>query len=302
MASVPVPTAQSRGVRMTTQAIDVIRYLLRHKKLASGLGMLVFLVLFWLIGSAFVNLANAQPLSAPTSLSPSLHYPFGTDVHGRDLFAAVIEGIPLTLRIGFIAGGVGLGIGICLGFVSGYFGGPIDSAIKFPVDVLLAVPAFAVLVVVAASIQGSISVDLMGLILASLAWMAPTRVIRSQVLTLRQRMFIRVSRLSGASHVQIMVREILPNMAPFLGATLVNAVTLSILASIGLAALGLGPQSDPTMGMIIYYAIQFAATINGMWWWWGPPVLVVMIVFVGLLLISAGLDEITNPRLRTTDE
>jgi peptide/nickel transport system permease protein len=96
----------------------------------------------------------------------------------------------------------------------------------------------------------------------------------------------------------IITREIMPNLLPYLAASFVGAVASAILASIGLEALGLGPQNEPTIGMTIYWAIYFNALLRGLWWWWIPPIVLVVILFIGLYLMSAGLDEIANPRLR----
>ncbi len=166
------------------------------------------------------------------------------------------------------------------------------------VDTLLTVPALLVLIIIAASIKGVISVTIMGLVIASLAWMNPTRTIRAQVLTLRERGYIDLARLSGMSTFKVIVSEMLPNLLPYLAAGFVGAVSSAVLASIGLEALGLGPQNEPTVGMTIYWALLFNALLRGMWWWWLPPILVVVILFLGLLLLSAGLDEIANPRHR----
>src|SRR5438093_337659 len=138
---------------------------------------------------------------------------------------------------------------------------------------------------------GPLIVDVMALVIASVAWRQPTRTVRSQVLTLRERAYVQVARLSGVNTFGIIVKEILPNMLPYLAASFVGAVGYAILASIGLEALGLGPQNDPTIGMTIYWAIHFNALLRGMWWWWIPPILVVVTLFIGLFLLTAGLDE-----------
>ena len=223
--------------------------------------------------------------------------PFGSDLHGRNLFAAMIKGIPMTLYVGFLAGSIGLGIGIFLGFLSGYIGGKFDTAIRIVTDSLMTIPSIAVMVVLAISIEENITLNQMALVISSLSWMGPTRVIRAQVLTLKQRPFIEVSRLSGMNTFEIIFQEILPNMLPFLAASFTGAVTGSILASVGLEAIGLGPMAEPTMGMTLYWAITFSAMIAGMWWWWLPPIIIIIIIFCGLYLIAAGLDKIANPRL-----
>jgi peptide/nickel transport system permease protein len=260
--------------------------------------MMFALVLFWGLGSVLVDLSSARPLSAEPELSPSWEYPLGTDTSGRNLLAAIIIGTPITLKIGLIAAAIGIAIGIVLGFSAGYFGGPVDTVIRGVTDTILPIPALAVLVVIASVLTRALTPDLMALIVASLAWMSPTRTIRAQVLTMRERAYVEVARLCGLGGPEIVVRELVPNLLPYLGASFVSAVGGSILAAIGLEALGLGPQNEPTMGMTIFWANYYGAIIRGMWWWWGPPIFVIVFLFVGLFLISAGLDEVANPRLR----
>lgn len=209
-----------------------------------------------------------------------------------------MAGLPLTLRIGFIAGIVGLSMGIVLGLLAGYRRGVFDVVIRMVVDTLLTVPGLLVLIIIADSIKGVISINAMALIVASLAWMQPTRTIRSQVLTLRERAYVQVARLNGVSTLNIILRELLPNLLPYIAASFVGAVGSAVLATIGLEALGLGPQDAPDIGMTIYWAITFNALLRGLWWWWLTPIVAVMLLFIGLFLVSAGLDEIANPRLR----
>ena len=98
--------------------------------------------------------------------------------------------------------------------------------------------------------------------------------------------------------MEIVVRELLPNLLPYLAASFVAAVASAVLASIGLEALGLGPQNEPTLGMTIYWCIYYASLLRGMWWWWVPPVAVIVLIFIGLFLVSMGLDRVANPRLQ----
>jgi peptide/nickel transport system permease protein len=155
-----------------------------------------------------------------------------------------------------------------------------------------------VLIIIAISIRGGLTVDQMALVVASLAWLNPTRTIRSQVLTLRERGYVEIARLSGMSGPEIIVKELMPNLLPYLAATLVNAVSSAILASIGLEVLGLGPVDSPTLGMTLYWVNYNAALINGWWWWWLAPVVIIIMVFLGLFFLTTGLDEWANPRLR----
>lgn len=277
---------------------SVLAYLSRNPNLLVGSVMLLGLILIGVLGPLVVDVRDAQATSVIPTQPPSAENLLGTDDQGRDLMAVMVAGLPLTLRVGLLAGAVGLGIGIVLGLVAGYKGGWIDAAISMLVDIVMTIPGLLVLIVIAASIKSFISIEIMALVVASLAWARPTRTIRSQVLTLRERGYIQVARLSGMNTFEIVMRELLPNLLPFLAASFVAAVASAILASIGLEVLGLGPQNDPTVGQTIYWAIQFNALLRGLWWWWLPPILVVVVLFLGLFLIASGFDEIANPRRR----
>jgi peptide/nickel transport system permease protein len=282
-----------------SRAHEVLGYCQRNPQLIAGLLMIAALVLFWSLGPLFVDVKTARPLSAQPELEPSLAYPLGTDTAGRNILAVMIVGTPITLRIGLIAATIGMVIGTILGFSAGYFGGTVDAVVRGVTDTILPIPALAVLVVIASVMTRALTPDMMALIVASLAWMSPARTIRAQVLTMRERIYVDVARLCGLNGPEIVFRELVPNLLPYLGASYVSAVGASILAAIGLEALGLGPQNEPTMGMTIFWANYNGAIIRGMWWWWGPPIFVIVFLFVGLFLISAGLDEVANPRLRS---
>ena len=157
-----------------------------------------------------------------------------------------------------------------------------------------------VLIIVAVFLHEGLSVNQMALIVAVLAWRWPARTIRAQVLTMRERAWVQIARLSGMSGPEIILRELMPNLLPYLGAALVGSVASAILASIGLEALGLGPADSPTLGMTIYWVIYYAALLHGYWWWWLAPITIIVILFVGLMNLSVGLDEVANPRLRRT--
>jgi peptide/nickel transport system permease protein len=276
----------------------VARYLRRNPSLPIGILLILALLAFSILGQLFYDTSLAAPLSVQASQPPSFEHPFGTDTQGRDLFAAIIIGTTLTLRIGLIAGGIGLFVGGVLGFVSAYFGGWVDAVIKLVIDVLLTVPALLVLVIVASAISGTLDPTGMALVIAVLAWRRPARQIRTQVMVMRQAGFVRTAQISGCGPFTIIFREILPNLLPFLAASFIIAVSAAILASIGLEALGLGSQSVPTLGMTVFWMMQFSAVLLGMWWWVLAPITVLILLFVGLYLITAGLDELANPRLR----
>jgi peptide/nickel transport system permease protein len=263
-----------------------------------GLFLLLILLLFVVIGHFTVDTIQYRPLSTRPLQPPSRELPFGSDKQGRNLYAVMVEGTPLTLRIGLLAGVIGVTLGATLAFVSGYYGGAIDNVIRTVVDVGLTIPGLLVLIIIAMRVRGGLTVDQMALVVGLLAWLYPARTIRSQVLSIKQRGYVQIARLSGMSNPEVIVRELLPNLLPYLGASLVGSVSAAILASIGLEVLGLGPFEAPTLGMTIYWVVYNAAIINGWWWWWVPPIIVIAILFTGLFLVAVGLDEIANPRVR----
>lgn len=293
-----VATARGAGEALQDRARGGLSYLRRNRNLVMGLGILLFLLLFVVAGHLFYDVSKYRPLSVPPNRPPSWDYPFGTDTQGRDLFATMVAGTPLTLRIGLQAGFLGIAIGTVLGFVSAYYGGIVDSVIKGVVDIGLTVPGLLVLIIVAISFRSGMTVDQMALTVAALSWVWPTRTIRSQVLSMRERAYVQVARLSGMSDLKIIFREMMPNLLPYLAASLVGSVSAAILASIGLEALGLGPLDSPTIGMTIYWVIFHSALLLGMWWWFLPPIVVIILLFLGLFGLAAGLDEWANPRLR----
>jgi peptide/nickel transport system permease protein len=282
----------------TAAPSSVLGYLRRNPSLGIGLFLLLVLLLFVVVGHFTVDRIQYRPLSTRPLQPPSWELPFGSDKQGRNLYAVMVEGTPLTLRIGLLAGVIGVAIGATLAFVSGYYGGLLDSVIRIIVDVGLTIPGLLVLIIIAMRVRGGLTVDQMALVVGLLAWLYPARTIRSQVLSIKQRGYVQIARLSGMSSPEIIVKELLPNLLPYLGASLVGSVSAAILASIGLEVLGLGPFEAPTLGMTIYWVIYNAAIINGWWWWWVPPILVIAVLFIGLFLVAVGLDEMANPRVR----
>jgi peptide/nickel transport system permease protein len=295
-----VDTASASQSTAGERISDIARYMRRNSSLPFGLSMLLVLAIFLIVGRFFVDLDEARAVSVRPLQPPSAELPFGSDRQGRNLFAVSIAGTPMTLQIGLTAGLIGVGFGAALAFMAAYYGGKVDMVIKGLVDTGLTIPGLMILITVAMNVRGGLNVTQMALVVASLAWLYPARTIRAQLLTLRERSYIQIAKMSGMSGPEIIVKEMLPNLLPYLVAALVNSTSAAILASIGLEVLGLGPFEAPTIGMTLYWVNYNAAIINGWWWWWVPPIVVIGIVFIGLFLVAIGLDEVANPRLRRT--
>jgi len=271
----------------------------RDRRMRAGLAIVVGLILLGPVGSLLLGSSGLRLGSGPYSEAPTLGHLLGTDSTGRDILTMIVHGALPTLEIGLLAGGIGTVLGVVLGLASGYVRGPVDALIRSAADVALTIPALAVLVVLAALLRTQ-SIELMALIVGLLAWPYPTRAIRAQTLTLRERGFVTLAVLSGRSPLETIFLEILPNLLPYVTASLVGAVSGGIMVSVGLQLLGLGPITTPTMGLMLQYAFSYAAVARGMWWWWAPPTLFLVLLFAGLFLISVSLDEWSNPRLRRT--
>lgn len=264
--------------------------------LVAGLVILAIVLLIGLLGPYFVDVGNAQVGEVTPSQAPTRDYLLGTDSQGRDMLAVMVVAIPQTLKMGLIAGFVGLGIGLLLGLLSGFFGGPLDVVVRVLADSLMTVPAIAILIIIASNVE-SMSIEVMALTVACLAWMYPTRTIRSQVLSIRERAYTAVARANGESELEVLFREVMPNLLPYIAASLVGAISGAILATVGLESLGLGAENVHTLGTTIYWARRYSAVLRGQWWWWGPPIAVISLIFIGLFLLSIGLDRIANPTL-----
>jgi peptide/nickel transport system permease protein len=265
-----------------------------------GTGILLVILLFALIGPLVFPEKSTTVGAFPPRQEPSSDHLLGTDAQGRDVLAALAFATPQTLKIGVLAGLVGLGIGVVLGLLSGYFSGPVDTIIRTGTDVMNTIPGIAILIVIATMMR-SMTVELMALIIASLAWRYPARAVRAQTLTLRERSYVQIARLNGVGGLEIILKEVLPNLLPFIAGSFVATVSQATLSSIGLEALGLGPQNTLTLGMMIYWAQYYSAILRNFWWWWAPPIVVIVLIFVGLFFVSSGLDQLVNTRLRRVE-
>jgi peptide/nickel transport system permease protein len=287
-----------------SQRVLVVRYLRRNKSLLAGLLLLLFLLVFSIGGSLVLDTQKlAYPLAVTPLQPPSVKYPLGTDKDGRDLLAVMVRGILLTGTIGLIAGTIGIVVGVVLGFMAGYFGGVFDMVVRWLTEVLLTIPGLILLIIIAGTIvdKNKVTILTMALVTSILAWVGPTRVVRAQVLTMKERTFVNVARLSGMGNFEIIFKELMPNMLPFLVASFVAGVMGAIGASFGLEVLGLGPAREPTIGMTIRWAVFHSALFNQWWWWVLWPVLAMVSIFASLSLINVGLDEVANPRVRRSE-
>jgi peptide/nickel transport system permease protein len=271
--------------------------LLHNRKFVLGMGIILTLVALAVAGSLLTDPAQRRSGSFPPRQPPGPGGLLGTDSLGRSVAIQMAEAVPKSLQVGLIAATFGTFVGAVIGFASGYFGGIVDALLRILIDVFLSVPSLLFLILIASLLRG-VGVQTMALIIGAFAWASPARQVRAQVLSLKERAFVQVARLSGMPDMEIVFRELMPHMLPWLGANFVNAFIAAILAESGLSILGLGPQREMTLGMMIYWALSYSAILQNLWWWWFTPVLTLMILFFALYLVHLGFDELSNPRLR----
>jgi len=274
-----------------------LRVVVENKKILTGLCMTVGWYIFAIVASYLSPYRPRTIGDVPVNLPPSWEHPLGSDPLGRDIFTQLVHASINSMQIGFTAGIVAFMVATLLGLIAGYHGGILDSVISLVTEIFITIPSLAILLIVAAAI-GRIEVITMALLLAVFGWAFPCKVLRSQALILKERGFVKLAKLSGANGLEIVIKSILPNMLPFLGAWFAFVVIGAMEAEAGLELIGLGPQTIVSLGLMLNWAMRHVAFTRGLIHWWLPPALVLVWIFVGLFIVSFGLDEIGNPKLK----
>lgn len=276
--------------------LSTLRVLFRNWKFVLGF-VLLLLILIVGVSPRLLGIPFPEFGSAPSFRKPSTEFPLGTDGLGRDLLVVLLYSVQTSLYIGFLAGTFGTLLGLVVGLVAGYKGGAVDDLLRGLIDIFLVIPLWPILILISASVK-ALTIPLMAMLLAAFSWQGSARTIRAQAMTLKEREFVSIAHLSGMRTPEIIFAEILPNMIPFVMAGFVMSVTGAILAEVSLEVIGLGPPKATSIGLMLYWAQQYAATVKGWWWWAIPPIAVLILIFTSLYLIIMGFDEVANPRMR----
>lgn len=227
--------------------------------------------------------------------------PLGTDNFGRDVLTELVAATAVSLRIGFVAGIVATLIGLTLGLLAGYIGGVVDDIIMFITNLFTVIPSIVLLILISFSIgQEQRGAFTIAVVIGFTSWNWTTRAVRAQVISLRNRDHVNLSKLSGHSIVHIIVADILPYIASYVIMALILQISSGILAEAALSILGLGPRTTevPTLGLMMQWAMIYQAQILGKWWAYFPVIIVIALITFSLNLMNTGLDQVFNPALR----
>jgi peptide/nickel transport system permease protein len=227
--------------------------------------------------------------------------PLGTDNFGRDVMTELVAATRVSLEIGFVAGIIATLIGLTMGLLGGYIGGLVDDVIMFITNLFTVIPSIVLLILISFSIgqdkRGAVTI---AVVIGFTSWVWTARAVRSQVVSLRNRDHVNLSKLSGHSIVYIIAADILPYIASYVVMALILQISSGILAEAGLSILGLGPRTTevPTLGLMMNWALIYQAPILGKWWAFFPVVVTIALITFSMNLMNTGLDQVFNPALR----
>lgn len=264
-----------------------------------GMFVIVSIVIFAIYGVYFHPYAPQRIFAI--NLPPSSSHILGTNEIGEDIWSDYLVSILPTLVLALESAVIALALSVTVGLVAGYYKGVFSETMSFIINVFLLIPGLPLAIVISADLEAShLNISNYGLLLVSVIslWAFGARTIRGQTISLGKRNHIKMIQYSGESNFNILFKEILPSMLPYIGYILTSLVVGAILLQAGLLFLGLGNETSFTLGSMLYWANNYGAVFNKEWLWFLPPGLTITAISIGFGLISFGLDVIANPSLR----
>ena len=231
-------------------------------------------------------------------MSKKADHVMGTTRMGRDVWSQLAHGARVSLAVGFSAGLVVCFLATVIGISAGYFGGKVDDILTAAMNIMLVIPQYPLLFVLAAFI-GEAGPMTIALIIGCTSWAWGARVIRSQTLALREKEFVRAAEVLGESSWRIIFVEILPNLISIVGASFIGSVMYAIMMEATISFLGLGDPSTISWGIMLYNVQTSSSILIGAWWELIAPCMALTILAVGLAMLNFAVDEIANPQLRS---
>jgi len=276
----------------------VIRDLLQYDGRFRIAFILLLAVLVMILLSFVSPYDPNKSFQVPMDTPPSLDHFFGTDSRGKDIFWWMAFAVRNSLIMGLITAAISRVIAIIVGLTAGYQGGWLDRVLMSVNDSFVIMPLLPILILLGFLLRDMMNLFLLGVILGFFGWPYDARLIRSQVLSLKERSFTRTAVYSGANSFRITINEHLPFVLPIVFATTINNLLWSIGMEVTLSVLGLSDLTTPSIGTALFWANQHGALVAGVWWWIAAPSLVAIILFLGLYLFFASINEFIDPRTR----
>jgi peptide/nickel transport system permease protein len=274
----------------------IIKDLFRIKKLDISLAIFIGVMLTGMLGPV-IYAVDPLAIVGPPEEPPSDRFPLGTNSWGRDLLARLLSGIESSIYIGVTAALIALAIGVVIGVISGFKGGLTDSSLMLVTDVVLVLPSILIMMLVAAYLRER-NPFFVSIIIGVTSWPWVARAMRSQMMSLKSREFMYMSRMAGLRDMRIILEDLLPNMASYTFMAFVLLMSGAMIAEAGLSMIGLGLTKGVSLGIILYWAQILEAVRRGLWWWFIPPGVCLVALAASLLLLSTALDEYFSPRLK----
>lgn len=277
-----------------------IENLKRDKLAMAGVVILIIFIIIGLFSSQIAPFDPTQRHNNPAGglarlEAPSLRHLFGTTDVGRDIFSQVVLGTTTALTVGFLAAFLTTFVGSTVGIISGYYGGIVDSILMRIVDFFYAIPFIPFVIVLSAVLSPSMWNIILAVTL--LSWRTVARLVRSQVLSISKRPFIKAAKVSGASNFRIMSKYILPNVVPIILLEMAFMVNWAIMAEASIAFLGFGDPNKQSWGQILHYSF-ITGNSRVAWWWIAIPGLAIVLLLVSIFFVARALEEVVDPRLR----
>jgi peptide/nickel transport system permease protein len=295
---IELPAAMPIARRRRKLVPSWLLVMLGNPKARVGLAVVLGMVVLGLIAPLLEPASKATEFSLVDARQhPSLHHLFGTSDQGQDVFAQVIWGARRSLLLGAAAGAIATILATVLGVFAAYVGGVVDDILNLVTNVFFVIPTIPLLIDVTAFLHTR-GLPTMILVIALTLWAFEARILRGQALTLKNRDFVLAAKVAGESTPRIVIGELLPNMISRIAAAFVLVFYIAILVDAGLEFLGLGEMSKPSWGGALYWATVNSSVLQGEWWSFLFPGLAIGDTVIGLTLILAGIDEVSNPKLR----
>ncbi len=291
-----------KGLRRKIRGIKEFFFILKGNRLTLAGMVLFMMVAAMALFAPYIAPYNPYVRTGEPLEPPSWRHLLGTNDAGQDILSELIYGARISLAVGLVSAISSVFIGTVVGITSGYMGGAVDEVLMRIVDLFMVIPSLLLVIFLAVTLKGTWLGDHMFLLIITAitltSWPSVARVVRSVILSLKERPFVESVRALGASNIYVMVRYLLPYASPIILAETLLRTASNMIMEASLSFLGLGDVTQKSWGMMLHYAFSRQAIVLGLWTWVIPPGLMISLSVLSLFLVGQALEIYVNPRLR----